>query len=290
VSQPGDVSFLIDSVTDWSEAERPFRGTIDPARIGAAGLSLGGLTTTLAAFHPTLRDPRLSAAVSIAGPSALFAPRFFATARTPFLMIAGDADAIVDYAANAAPLPSKLAHGGALLTLAGGSHTGFSPMADGVLRILGNPDRVGCFALSRTLRLAPREHPFASLGGEEQGVLTLELPRPCARGAPSRALAAGRQSMITSLALRAFFESTWESDAAKRSASARFLAETLARDFDEVRYQAIAPLPPSREVERIEAPARPGIPQPSELRGALEARSFESDVAVPDVEPELRLP
>ena len=66
VNQPGDVSFLIDTVTGWSADQRPFRGEIDPERIGAAGLSLGGFTTTVATFHPTRRDPRISAAVSIA--------------------------------------------------------------------------------------------------------------------------------------------------------------------------------------------------------------------------------
>ena len=248
VSQPGDVAFLIDAVTGWSDAERPFRGTIDAARIAAAGLSLGGFTSTVAAFHPTLRDPRIRAAVSIAGPSATFGRRFFETARVPFLMIAGDADVIVDYAANAAPLPSKLAHGGGLLTLAGGSHAGFAPMANGLMRIFGNPDRIGCWALSRNLALRPRENPFAALGGDEQGVLArAEAPQPCATPAPKRALAPGRQGMISTLALRAFLESVWESDPAKRAESERFLAEGIAADFPEARFEAIAALPPSRE-------------------------------------------
>ena len=61
--------------------ERPFAGGIDRDRIGAMGLSLGGLTTTLVAFHPTLGDPRIRAAVSIAGPSAMAfsAPRIVGT-------------------------------------------------------------------------------------------------------------------------------------------------------------------------------------------------------------------
>jgi hypothetical protein len=256
-----------------------------------AGLSLGGFTATVATFHPTLRDPRISAAVSIAGPSAMFAQRFFANARVPFLMIAGDADAIVDYAANAAPIPSKLAHGGALLTLAGGSHTGFSPMADGVMRVFGNPDRIGCAALSRTLKLAPRENPFVGLGGEEHGVLAqTEQPLPCANGAPARALAAGRQLMITTLALRAFLESAWESDAAKRDGSARFLAEALARDFEEVRYQGIAPLPPSREVVLSDAPYHPGVPEPRVFQEDAERDPFATSVAVPRISPRLETP
>jgi predicted dienelactone hydrolase len=272
-NQPGDVSFLIDAVLAFSEAERPFRGPIDAQRIGVAGLSLGGLTSTLAAFHPTLRDPRISAAVSIAGPSAMFAPRFFQSADVPFLMIAGDADAIVDYAANAAPLPGKLAHGGALLTLAGGSHAGFAPMSDGLMRVLGNPDRIGCWALRRALDVKPGANPFAGLGGEEQGLLTaLDLPPPCARGAPREALAPGRQLMITTLALRAQFESVWERGAKARAESARFLAESLARDFSEVRYAAIPPKPPSRVRERAEAPYHPEIPRapkPDLEQGAL---------------------
>lgn len=261
-SQPGDVAFLIDTVSGWREGERPFRGTIDERRIGAAGLSLGGFTSTVAAFHPTLRDPRISASVSIAGPSAMFAPRFFATAAVPFLMIAGDADAIVDYAANAEPMPAKLAHGGALLRLIGGTHTGFSPMADGLMRVFGNPDRIGCAALSRVLELQPRENPFTALGGETQGVLAeIDQPLPCANGAPKRALAAGRQLMITTLALRAFFESVWEGDAAAREESARFLAEGIPRDFAEARFEAIPALPPRREPELSVLPEGPGIPR-----------------------------
>ena len=40
---------------------------IDHDCVAAVGLSLGGLTSTLIAFHPTLRDPRVGVAVSIAG-------------------------------------------------------------------------------------------------------------------------------------------------------------------------------------------------------------------------------
>jgi dienelactone hydrolase len=243
VNQPGDVRFLIDTVTGWSSADRPFRGEIDPRRIGVAGLSLGGLTTEIATFHPTRRDPRISAAVSIAGLSAMFAPSFFANANVPFLMIAGDADALVDYAANAAMIPDKLAYGGALLTLHGGSHAGFAPQNTGVMRIFGNPDRIACFVMKRRLGSAPIEDPFAELGGEAEGVLHFSRPPPCANGAAPHALAAGRQQLIAMLAMHAFFESVWASDARERADAARFLAQTLPQDFTEASYRAIAPLP-----------------------------------------------
>ena len=253
VNQPRDVSFLIDTVTGWSAGERPFRGEIDPSRIGAAGLSLGGFTTTVVTFHPTLRDPRISAAVSIAGPSAMFAASLFANAHVPFLMIAGDADALVDYAANAATMPARLAYGGALLTLHRGSHAGFAPQTAGVMRMFGNPDRIACCVIARRIRELPKENPFADLGGEEQGMLSPPVRLPCANGAAPEALAADRQQMIATLALRAFLDSTWASDARERAAAARFLAETLPRDFPEVSYRAIAPRPP-REAEPAEPP------------------------------------
>jgi hypothetical protein len=187
-------------------------------------------------------------------------------------MIAADADAIVDYGANAAPLPNKLAHGGALLTLAGGSHAGFAPAADGLMRVLGNPDRLGCWALSRTLRVKPGSSLFVGLGGAERGIVeSAEAPPPCANGAPAKALAPGRQLMITTLALRAFFESVWAETPEQRAESARFVSEILPRDFAEARYQVIAPKPPGLEPNLEVAPYHPGVPQAE----AVPAPSFE---------------
>lgn len=238
VNQPGDVSFVIDQVLGWPEGERPFAGGIDAARIGALGLSLGGLTTTLVSFHPRLRDPRLRAAVSIAGPGALFDARFFANAKVPFLMIAGTADAMVEYGSNAASLPGKLAQGG-LLTIEGASHAGFAAIADAFpLRLLGNPDALGCWALMRRLDARGAEHPFVKLGGAAEGLLLdAPGPLPCAGSAPVEALTAGRQLSITRLAALAFFGSQFAEDPAERAAHDTFLAETLARELPEARYQ-----------------------------------------------------
>jgi dienelactone hydrolase len=238
VNQPGDVSFVIDQVLGWSEAERPFAGRIDEARIGALGLSLGGLTTTLVAFHPRLRDPRIRAAVSIAGPAAFFDERFFATADVPFLMIAGTQDAMVEYASNAAPIPAKVGRGG-LLSIEGASHAGFAAFADMFpLRFLDNPDSIGCWALVASLETRGVENPFAKLGGREDGVvMEPNAPLPCRNGAPEEALAAGRQLMITRLAALAFFESVFAADAAERASQESFLRETLPREFPEARYQ-----------------------------------------------------
>jgi len=240
VNQPADVSFVIDTVTSWSEDARPFPGSIDPERIGVAGLSLGGLTTTLVSFHPRLRDPRIAGAVSIAGPSSIFTDAFFASADLPFLMIAGTGDAIVPFEVNAAPIPTKLQHGGGLLAIEGASHAGFAAFADMFpLRLLANPDRLGCAALMRNLgELRSEDNPFTVLGGAEDGLAFDDgAPTPCQNGAPEDALAAGRQLMITRLATLAFFESLFAEDGAERASQAAYLHETLPHDFPEASYR-----------------------------------------------------
>jgi len=61
-NQTDDWSFVLDQVL----AE--FGAAADPARVGASGLSLGGLTTYLVTYHRDLRDPRVRAAAPLAGP------------------------------------------------------------------------------------------------------------------------------------------------------------------------------------------------------------------------------
>jgi predicted dienelactone hydrolase len=241
VNQPGDVSFVIDQVLGWGEGERPFAGEIDGERIGVLGLSLGGLTTTLVTFHPRLRDPRIRAAVSIAGPSAFFDERFFASADVPFLMIAGTADPMVDFETNAAPIPRKVARGG-LITVDGASHAGFAAFADGFpLRMWDNPDSLGCRMLVGNLESRGVENPFGGLGGPEDGiVLEPGGQLPCRNGAPEKALPAGRQLMITRVAALAFFESRFARDPAERASQESFLHETLATDFPEATFESAA--------------------------------------------------
>jgi predicted dienelactone hydrolase len=242
VNQPGDVRFAIDQILGWSESERPFAGEIDADRIGALGLSLGGLTTELVSFHPRLRDPRIRAALSIAGPASFFDERFFATApELPFLMVAGTGDAMIEFDRNAATIPDKVARGG-LLAIQGASHAGFAAIADGFpLRLLDNPDALGCWALTSNLAAREVENPFTGFGGPEDGVVFDGPPRmPCQHGVPDEALAAGRQLMITRLAALAFFESVFASDPAARPGHDAYLRETLPREWPEASYQVAA--------------------------------------------------
>lgn len=233
LNQPGDVSFLIGMALKWNQAHgHMFHQRIDADRIGAMGLSLGGMTTTLAAFHPQLRDPRIRAAVSIAGPSMMFGPSYFQQAGTPFLMIAGDIDALVPYPRNAAPLPEK-APEALLLTLTGGSHTGFAGMARW-LRWLRNPDSIGCFVVKRSG--VERSNPdfYQRLGGEEMGIIADMRSDLCIIDPLPPAMNVLRQQQLTTLAIQAFFESHFASDTATRTQHWKFLTRTLPAEQADV--------------------------------------------------------
>jgi dienelactone hydrolase len=238
VNQPGDVSFLVDRALALAGDERPFEGEIDAERIGTFGLSLGGLTTSLVAFHPQLRDARLRAALSIAGPGVMFTDRFYATADLPFLMIGGTADAMIDYDLNAATLPARIRHGG-LVTIAHATHAGFDEMATSALRLLGNMDGLGCRSLMANLDLDRTKNPFAALGTPEIGVV---IPgetefAPCQKHFDG-VMNAGLQHQLTTLIVRAFFEGQFADDPAQRAAASEYLTHVLPGERAEVTWQA----------------------------------------------------
>ena len=238
VNQPADLTFLIDRTLQLGEGERPFEGTIDPHRIGAFGISLGANTVTLAAFHPDWRDPRIAAAISIVGHGDVFGSSFFDNAPVPFLMIAGTADAIVDYDVNAAPIPQRIRKGGGgLLTIKGATHAGFTNLTSGLLRVLGNPDNLGCGAVTAD-DIPQDESPFVGLfGTPEQGLIVpSEYRAPCAKTF-EQVLKAGRQQNIAALAVRAFFDSQFAVSDEEKQASQDFLETTIASELNEVTYQ-----------------------------------------------------
>lgn len=233
VNQPGDVSFLIDRMLSLPARERDFAGGIDRDAIAVVGLSLGGLTSTLTAFHPRLADPRIRAAVSIAGPATMFGPDYFDFAEVPFLMIAGTHDAMIVYDEHAASIPEKITEGG-LVTIEGASHAGFADLAGGAMRLLGNPDALGCRSLSGNLDVEGNASPFSELGGPAEGMLDAsDMTLPCSVEFED-AMHPGRQHMFTKLAVRAFLESHFADDADARQAHRRFLTATLAAENDEV--------------------------------------------------------
>lgn len=239
INQPGDVSFLIDKILSWSrDPGHLFTRAVDADRIGAVGLSLGGMTTTLLAFHRDMRDPRIRSAVSIAGPNAMFNGYFFTGSDVSFLMIAGDIDAMVDYQGNAMALRER-APQTTLATLRGGSHTGFAGIASPFLAWLDNPDSLGCWFLRNQLEREPKDQQaydafINSMGGLEAGIEAAELPVFCGNAFLPTALKPKRQHELTILVVFSFLQSSFYPDPSQRSGYKRMLEKNLVRENPEL--------------------------------------------------------
>ena len=236
INQPGDVSFIIDSLLAWNDtADNRFAGCIDPERIGAVGLSLGGLTTTLLAFHQKFGDSRIQAAVSIAGPVALLGKEFFSSSSTPFMMIAADIDAMVDYQQNAAQFRTWLPDA-TLVTLHGGSHTGFAGIAAQLFRWIDNPDSIGCWAMRGNLGDAldvPDNFTSRLRGQESENPATLEH-LPCRSPELPTALRPQHQQTLTKQAVLTFLQSQLHPAAEIRDEYSGILERSLARENPEI--------------------------------------------------------
>lgn len=233
VNQPADVSFLIDTLTGYSAvAGHALSGKIDAQRIGVLGISLGGLTSTLAAFHPEWRDPRIGASLSIAGPTNFFTPRFFAQTDVPFMMLAGDIDALVPYANNALPVLDKVANS-QLVTVHGGSHTGFSGGV-AILRAMRNTDAIGCWSVTRYIDNEATSQWEGLFGPAEWGFDYSANPGLCEVDPLPKTINVLRQHMISRVVVRAFFERWLGEDNAMKQNAKRFLDEYIATELTDV--------------------------------------------------------
>ncbi len=239
VNQPGDISFLLDQFLSWNEEPgHQFYGAIDASRIGAFGLSLGGMTSTLVAYHPRLRDERVAAAVSIAGPSFMFADAFFTQRRLPFMMVASDIDAMVEYQSNAAPIISKVDNA-ILVSIDSASHTGFADAAR-YLRWLNNADSIGCAHIKENVDAATEEPWFDLIGSPEEGIAHVDPTPLCEMDPLPSAMNPVRQHWLTTLAVASFFQSQFAESAAERARHAAFLREVLPAEQAEVSVQLAA--------------------------------------------------
>ena len=236
INQPGDVSFIIDTLLGWSDsAENRFAECIDHERIAAAGLSLGGLTTTLLVFHPEYRDPRVQAAVTIAGPVALLGKDFFDRPSIPFMMVAGNIDAMVDYQRNAVQFRTWVPEA-TLVTLQGGSHTGFAGMAAQLFRWVDNADGVGCWAMRGALDDAlnvPDSFITKLRGNNSDTRIGMELT-PCRDPELPTALRPQHQQRLTKQAVLSFLQSQFHPDAEIRDEYRKILGQSLAADNPEM--------------------------------------------------------
>ncbi|MDX2168204.1 MAG: hypothetical protein SF182_14105 [Deltaproteobacteria bacterium] len=230
--QPRDVSFVLDQLL---APQSRFAAVADPDRIALTGLSLGGLTTFLAAYHPDLGDPRVRAAAPVAGLACYFTPAYFAASHLPLLILHGDRDALVPFDANARFAYANANPPKTLVTVHHGSHTGFS--AAGAALPGDNPDDFGCAFLLQAFENSPPDIDavLRRLGGVANGLDIAACEDPCTAPIPLPAsVSSPRQLEIANLAVFPFFESVLRDDRAMR----RFLDEGLAAENAELAVES----------------------------------------------------
>ncbi len=241
MNQPGDVSFLIDTLLEWNGVpENRFYRRVDAERIALAGLSLGGMTTELTAYHPRVRDLRVKAAISIAGPLQLFGRRFFEHSQLPFMMIAGDIDAMVPYEDNARPVLERI-NNAWLVSIHGASHTGFSDQAS-MLRWFDNPDSIGCyFVAGKTPEAGDGADLYSLLGSEDEGILHNMDNRLCRVNPLPPAISPLLQHRVVILSVRAFLESVFNPDISERERYRSYLQHVLPTEVGGVLVERSTP-------------------------------------------------
>ncbi len=237
INQPGDLTFLIETLEDWNrDPANFFHGVLDEERIALAGLSLGALTTIIATYHTDLRDSRIKAAVALAGPSSMFSDAFFRDSEIPFLMVAGTADALVEYEYNAQDLHERVPHS-TLVVIEGAAHTSFADFADPFLRWMHNPDSLGCSAIADNV---PEEQPdeeenfLRHLGGVEQGILLEGSRLPCQNLPLLPAIQPKLQHELTLLAVFGFLEAHLAKDPERQQSMQQYLWKDFPNAYEDV--------------------------------------------------------
>lgn len=140
MNQPGDLRFVIDEMLRLdADPDSALHARVDAAHIGAAGQSLGGLTTFGVTLNSCCRDPRIAAAVPMAGLLWPFSGgEYEGSGAPPTLVIHGDADDTVPYAEARTAYDILGETPKALLTIEGGGH---------ILPYVGSGDRLAQLAV-----------------------------------------------------------------------------------------------------------------------------------------------
>ena len=150
-------------------------------------------------------------------------------------MIAGTADALIDYQTNAAIIPERI-NNGALVTIDGGAHIGFVTLADPLFRFFNNADSFVCGAVLSTFD-EDTDDIFVRMGNIGEGVdPDPGAPGVCENMPPPKAVHPGRQQMITEIAVLSFFESVFGATENDRTAARDQLEIALAADFSEASF------------------------------------------------------
>lgn len=234
VNQPGDVSAVIDHMLALNnDPTNAIHQRIDATKIGAMGLSLGGLTTALATFHPDLKDARIQAAVMMAPPLEAFSDEFYASnPNVNALVISGTMDRIVPEQENATQVMPRQPNGW-FASLDKGTHLGFANVGNPI-RWMNNPDDLGCTFMN--LMLAKLDLPerwnviIPNTGNVLRDVVAAQ-PCPVLDGESMNGL---KQQWLTRLTVGSFFDMHLRSgDRAEQAGN--FFTQTLSTENSEVR-------------------------------------------------------
>lgn len=208
-SQPGDLSFLIDTVAERAaDPQWPLAGTVDNSEIAAIGHSNGAITVLGISSNTCCRDERVDAVVAMAGPPAPFEGEYDFTATPPILIIHGTKDPLILYATSPKLFNDISAIKG-LLTLEGADHGSWlgqtSDLFDNVVTTIVDFLAVAFVgdeeAASRLQR--PRSSPEAELvfAAEADSGLTVEFEVPelsrQASAEPTTGLVDGQTVVVT---------------------------------------------------------------------------------------------
>src|SRR5262245_55622847 len=228
VNQPGDVRFVIDQMLALSDGDGWLAGGIDRKRIGAQGLSLGGLITLLVTYNPALRDHRIRAAFAMAPASCELTRKTLAPA-PPLLLIDGDQDLITPIDQNAGRTFLRARMPRTLITLTRATHTAFTGLitADSAV----NYDAaIGC-GFVEMITQQQVDALIAAFGPAAAGTDTTGCDLPCKGAVPANApMPATRQHDLTQAAGTAFFQERFQ----KSRAAHCFLRMVYASENPEV--------------------------------------------------------
>jgi hypothetical protein len=213
-----------------------FYKRIDPTRIGAMGLSLGGLTTALVSFHPALKDDRVRAAAMMAPPLEAFSEQFFASNTTiSTLLLSGSMDRVVPEPANATQVMPRHPRGW-FLSLDKGTHLGFANVGN-LLRWMDNPDDLGCVFMNYMLPRLDLPDRWDAVIPDDDGILRdIEVSPPCPELA-GEAMNGLQQQRLTRIAVGSFFDMTLRSGDRAETAS-RFFSRTLSAENSQLTLAA----------------------------------------------------
>jgi predicted dienelactone hydrolase len=117
-----DASFVLDQLSrvKWLDPRSPLAGHLDLQHVGIIGHSIGGAT----AVQVMATDPRFKVAVNLDG--KLFGSQSAAHLKRPLLWIQSDGPQSSEYTQGRDRLLSRLRDGGALVTILGSIHMGFT--------------------------------------------------------------------------------------------------------------------------------------------------------------------